>query len=96
MGAVNAAPRLQNVYAAYPPGFWVLWVGTLINRVGEFVVPLLGFYLASQRHMSVGQISIILSVMGLGRFFAEGGWAAPSLTALALARQCAWRWQAAQ
>ncbi|WP_233555439.1 hypothetical protein [Deinococcus sp. RM] len=33
--------------AAYPTGFWVLWWGTLINRLGEFVVSLLGFSLLS-------------------------------------------------
>ncbi|MFD1732072.1 hypothetical protein ACFSC4_14995 [Deinococcus malanensis] len=35
--------NLSAVYRAYPSQFWVLWVGTLINRLGEFVVPLLGF-----------------------------------------------------
>ncbi|GGR13015.1 MDR family MFS transporter [Deinococcus ruber] len=60
------------MYTDYPPAFWVLWVGTLINRLGEFVVPLLGFYLLNQRGLSVGQVSVILGALGVGRFFAEG------------------------
>ncbi|GMA14683.1 MFS transporter [Deinococcus metallilatus] len=63
---------LPRLYHAYPRNFWLLWVGTLINRIGEFVVPLLGFYLTAQREMSVTQVSVILSALGVGRFFAEG------------------------
>lgn len=64
-------PSLQSLYAAYPPGFWVLWVGTLVNRLGEFVVPLLGFYLTAQRGLNVTQVTLVLSVLGVGRFVAE-------------------------
>ncbi|WP_293913589.1 MFS transporter [Deinococcus sp.] len=61
---------LTGVYRRFPGGFWVLWTGTLINRSGEFVVPLLGFYL-SQRGFTVTQVTLVLSVLGVGRFFAE-------------------------
>ncbi len=66
------ASPLLGVYRAYPRSFWVLWMGTLINRLGEFVVPLLGFYLAAAQGMTTVQISVVLSVLGLGRFVAEG------------------------
>ena len=59
------------LYAAYPPGFWVIWLGTLINRLGEFVVPLLGFYLSARRGLSVPQVTLVLSLLGVGRFVAE-------------------------
>lgn len=59
------------MYRGYPPAFWVLWWGTLLNRLGEFVVPLLGFYLAAQ-HLSVSQVSLVLGTLGVGRFVAEG------------------------
>ncbi|SMB96087.1 MFS transporter [Deinococcus hopiensis] len=65
------AASLRGVYRAYPQPFWVLWVGTLINRIGEFVVPLLGFYLTSERHMGISEVSLILSMLGVGRFVAE-------------------------
>ncbi|MDO4263557.1 MAG: MFS transporter, partial [Deinococcus sp.] len=61
----------RRLYAAYPPAFWVVWTGTLINRVGEFVVPLLGFYLSAERGLSLGQVGLILSAMGIGRFVSE-------------------------
>ncbi len=61
----------RSLYAAYPPEFWALWLGTLINRLGEFVVPLLGFYLSAQRHLGVTQVTLVLSLLGVGRFFAE-------------------------
>lgn len=61
----------RTLYAAYPPGFWVLWIGTLINRLGEFVVPLLGFYLTAQRGLSITQVTLVLSVLGVGRFISE-------------------------
>ncbi|WP_189008570.1 MFS transporter [Deinococcus malanensis] len=64
--------NLSAVYRAYPSQFWVLWVGTLINRLGEFVVPLLGFYLVSALDMSTVQVSLVLGVLGVGRFVAEG------------------------
>ena len=62
----------RQLYHTFPRNFWLLWSGTLINRIGEFVVPLLGFYLTAQREMSVAQVSVILSALGVGRFFAEG------------------------
>ena len=61
----------RALYAAYPAGFWVIWLGTLVNRLGEFVVPLLGFYLSTQRGLSIAQITVILSLLGVGRFVAE-------------------------
>ncbi|WP_104992142.1 MFS transporter [Deinococcus sp. NW-56] len=63
---------LRRVYDAYPAGFWVLWFGTILNRVGEFVVPLLGFYLTAERGLPVAQVSVILAMLGAGRFLAEG------------------------
>ncbi|WP_261665370.1 MFS transporter [Deinococcus sp. Marseille-Q6407] len=64
-------PAWRRLYGTYPPAFWVVWVGTLINRIGEFVVPLLGFYLSAERGLSLGQVGLILSAMGIGRFVSE-------------------------
>lgn len=50
MARVTALTRAAS---AYPTGFWVLWWGTLLNRLGEFVVPLLGFYLTAHAHLGV-------------------------------------------
>ncbi|MFC6591065.1 hypothetical protein ACFP81_02795 [Deinococcus lacus] len=58
----------RGAYAAYPPAFWVIWSGTLINRLGEFVAPLLGFYLTAERGLSLWEAGIVLSALGIGRF----------------------------
>lgn len=71
MTSTPALTPWRRLYAAYPPAFWVVWAGTLINRVGEFVVPLLGFYLSAERGLSLGQVGLILSAMGIGRFVSE-------------------------
>lgn len=37
-----------RVRASLPPAYWLVWVGTLINRAGSFVLPMLGFYLTDE------------------------------------------------
>ena len=64
--------RASAVIQAYPAGFWVLWWSTLVNRLGEFVIPLLGFYLTSSTQLNVTQISVVFAMLGLGRFLSEG------------------------
>ncbi|MFC6618829.1 hypothetical protein [Deinococcus radiophilus] len=71
IGSVTPAQRLHALREGYPPAFWVLWFGTLLNRLGEFVAPLLGFYLTAEKGFSLTQVGVILSAMGVGRFFAE-------------------------
>ena len=71
IGSVTPAQRLHALREGYPPAFWVLWFGTLLNRLGEFVAPLLGFYLTAEKGFSLTQVGVILSAVGVGRFFAE-------------------------
>jgi hypothetical protein len=40
---------LASLTAGLPPAYWLLWVGTLINRLGTFVIPFLTLYLTSRR-----------------------------------------------
>jgi MFS family permease len=49
-----------------PRAFWVLWVGTLLNRIGSFVQPFLALYLVGQRGMSVERAGDIVALVGLG------------------------------
>ncbi len=49
-----------------PQEFWVLWTGTLVNRVGTFVEPFLVLYLTSQRGLSPAQAGIVLTAYGAG------------------------------
>jgi MFS family permease len=39
-----------------PRPFWVLWTGTLINRLGMFIEPFIALYLSSARHLPLAQV----------------------------------------
>jgi MFS family permease len=49
-----------------PPVYWTVWIGTLINRAGGFVVPFLTFYLIDERGLSIGDAGAIVSLFGAG------------------------------
>jgi MFS family permease len=58
--------RLSEIRRSLPDVYWVVWVGTLINRMGGMVMPLLTFYLTQQRGLSVGRAGLIVSLFGAG------------------------------
>jgi MFS family permease len=53
-----------------PRPFWVLFAGTLVNRVGGFVLIFVSIYLTEVRGLTPTQAGAILSAYGLG---ATGG-----------------------
>ncbi|SEF44385.1 Predicted arabinose efflux permease, MFS family [Thermomonospora echinospora] len=69
------APRLpmflHERVGGLPRPFWVLWAGTLINRLGTMVEPFLGLYLTTVRGLSLGETGLVLAVLGLGSVFAQ-------------------------
>ncbi|WP_019630924.1 MDR family MFS transporter [Actinomadura atramentaria] len=60
--AAFLAPRLGGL----PRVFWVLWTGTLVNRLGTMVEPFLGLYLVSARGLSLGQAGAVVALLGAG------------------------------
>lgn len=69
---LSAARRqLATVYDSLPPVYWVVWWGTLIDRLGCFVHPLLTFYLTRERELSVADAGLILSLWGGGQAVAS-------------------------
>ncbi|MEM8598820.1 MAG: MFS transporter [Bacteroidota bacterium] len=60
--------RLRAEVAAYPRAFWVLWLGTLVNRLGLVVVPFLTLYLTTERGLRPSWAAALLSGYGLGAF----------------------------
>lgn len=54
-----------------PPTYWLIWTGTLINRLGGFVIPFLTLYLTSQRAIPVSQAALMVSLFGAGSFLAQ-------------------------
>ncbi|MFF5257349.1 MDR family MFS transporter [Actinomadura viridis] len=55
-------PRLGGL----PRTFWVLWAGSLLNRLGTMVEPFLGLYLTTARGLSIAQAGAVMAVLGAG------------------------------
>lgn len=49
-----------------PPAFWALWSGTLVNRLGSFVLPFLSLFLTNGRGYSVSEAGGVLTAFGFG------------------------------
>ncbi|WP_344956898.1 MFS transporter [Actinomadura miaoliensis] len=62
----RAAAFLRPRLGGMPRPFWVLWTGTLLNRLGTMVEPYLGLYLTTARDLSLRQAGVVLAVLGLG------------------------------
>jgi MFS family permease len=63
--------RLSALTAGLPRTYWLLWVGTLINRLGGFVVPFLTLYLTVERRIPVSEAALMVSLFGAGSFAAQ-------------------------
>jgi MFS family permease len=63
--------QFATVASFAPRAFWFVWWGTLVNRLGGFVVPLLTIYLVEVRHLSVAEAGGIVSVFGGGNIIAS-------------------------
>jgi len=63
--------RLSKIRESAPRVYWLVWWGTLVNRLGGFVVPLLTIYLTTQRHASVMEAGAIVSFFGAGQVAAS-------------------------
>lgn len=73
--------RFADVAAVAPRTYWFVWWGTLINRLGGFVVPLLTIYLVTVRKVSVSEAGGVVAVFGAGAIAASltGGYLADHL-----------------
>jgi MFS family permease len=63
--------RFAEIGAVAPRAFWYVFWGTLVNRLGGFVVPLLTIYLTKDRAVDVSTAGVIVSVFGLGQVIAS-------------------------
>jgi MFS family permease len=57
---------LRQAAGGLPRQFWFLWTGTLINRVGSFVVLFLSIYLTSDRHFTQSRAGFVIGLYGVG------------------------------
>lgn len=61
---------MRTLVGGLPRTYWVLWTGTLVNRLGSFVVPFLALYLTRERGYSVAQAGLVVSLHGAGTVLA--------------------------
>lgn len=61
-----------------PTSFWIVFAGTLVNRVGQFVQTFLALYLAGPRDLDTSTVGVIVAAFGLGAFVSQpiGGYLA--------------------
>jgi MFS family permease len=61
-----------------PRAFWVIFAGTIVNRLGQFVQPFLALYLVGGRELSVRTAGIVVACYGAGSLVSQplGGWLA--------------------
>lgn len=60
----------RGPFSGLPAAFWKLWVATLVNRLGGFVVPFLSLFLGSAKEMSASTIGTIVGCFGAGSMVA--------------------------
>jgi len=80
LSAASGTARLPRLRAftharvgGLPRPFWVLWSGTLINRIGYMVEPFLAYYLTGVRGLSLATTGAIIAVSGAGSVPAAAG-----------------------
>ncbi|HEV2781547.1 MAG TPA: MFS transporter [Actinophytocola sp.] len=69
MSQLRAA--IHDRFGGLPRSYWVLWSGTLINRLGTMVQPFFAFYLTGSRGLSLTEVGAVLTVFGAGAFFSQ-------------------------
>jgi MFS family permease len=69
--AGRAPAWLRGAIGGLPRPFWVLWSGTLVNRIGYLVEPFLAYYLTGVRGFSLATTGAVLAVSGLGSVFSQ-------------------------
>jgi MFS family permease len=62
---------LASLVEGLPRTYWFIWTGTLVNRLGGFVIPFLTLYLTAQREIPVSQAALMVSLYGAGSFLAQ-------------------------
>ncbi|MGW4892593.1 MDR family MFS transporter [Kitasatospora sp. NPDC004240] len=57
---------VRETMGGLPPQFWWLWMSTLVNRLGGFVVTFLSLYLSTERGYPPSYAGLVAALFGLG------------------------------
>ncbi|MGH3375655.1 MAG: MDR family MFS transporter [Actinoallomurus sp.] len=64
-------PFLRARFGDLPRSFWVLWAGSLVNRIGTMVEPFLAFYLNGVRGLSIIATGLVMAVFAVGSIISQ-------------------------
>ncbi|GIJ57782.1 MFS transporter [Virgisporangium aurantiacum] len=69
-------PFLSARFGGLPRSFWLLWTGTVVNRLGTVVQPFLAVYLHTGLGLSLAATGLQIAVFGAGQAASQvvGGW----------------------
>ena len=56
----------ESTFGGLPGAFWWLWIGTLVNRIGGFVLPFFAFYVTGPLHRSAALAGAVAALFGAG------------------------------
>lgn len=59
-----------STFRGLPTSFWRLWLATLVNKLGGFVVPFLALFLGSERQVSAATTGLVVACFGVGGMLA--------------------------
>jgi Major Facilitator Superfamily len=62
---------LSHQGGGLPRAFWVVWIGTVINRLGYVVEPFLALYLVHGRGITVSTAGLLIACFGAGAFVSQ-------------------------
>ncbi|HEU5427515.1 MAG TPA: MFS transporter [Actinocrinis sp.] len=63
---VRLRSTAESTFGGLPGAFWWLWVATLVNRLGGFVLPFFAFYITGPLHRSAVFAGAVAALFGVG------------------------------
>src|SRR5262245_50483358 len=63
--------RVRALISGLSRTYWYLCVGTFINRLGNFVLPFLAIYFATERRFSIAATGVAVATYGAGSVVAS-------------------------
>jgi len=56
----------SSTFGGLPAAFWWIWLATLVNRLGGFVLPFFAFYVTGPLHRSAALAGLVTALFGAG------------------------------
>ncbi|GGO60766.1 MDR family MFS transporter [Nonomuraea cavernae] len=63
--------RGPAMFSGLPGGFWLLWTGTLVNRLGTMVLPFMTLYLQTVRGLPLTTVGVLMALFGGGQVLSQ-------------------------